>query len=414
MVSVYDVFYIVAKNGSIGVKEIVRTLGKSNKDYQNIFNNVILLEKRHLVKRDKKVHVVNSTKAQELFDLIAFCLHNNVNYNIMLKDKMLYFLEKAAKKEFFTISDIKIHVGTFKFYTQALSKYGFLIIISRNPLKCKLLKSHFIISLLKYFRKKADFYVQKKRSHTPDIKRELRKYRINIRIRHVPLNEIEKAREAGFIYSSLNLEGNPLTMPETEKLLIENIVPEKQKLESIEETMNYKRSMDVMIENSRKKIRLDKELILRYHEIAMHGKDFAGKIRRQNVFIKKNPKFVTSDWKDIEKKLNALMIKYKEFQDNKQDMDGIIRFAAYFHNEFQRIHPFIDGNSRISRLLMLHILRMHGLPVLELPIGYFDSYMDLTKRSEKRDDENFTYLIEEIILTNLKNVNNTMNGYRSN
>ena len=278
MVSLYDVFYVVAKNGSIGVKEIVRALGKSNKDYQNIFNNVLLLERKHLVKRekDKKIHVVNSAGAQELFDLIAFCLHNNVNYNIMLKDKMLIFLEKAAKKEFFTIEDIKIHAETFKFYTEALSKYGFLIIISRNPLKCKLLKSHFIISLLKYFRKKTLFYVQKKRSHTPDIKRELRKYRINTKIRHIPLNDIERARETGFIYSSLHLEGNPLTMPETEKLLIENIVPEKQKLESIEETMNYKRCVETMVENSRKKIRLNKDLILKYHEIAMHGKDFAG------------------------------------------------------------------------------------------------------------------------------------------
>ena len=92
-------------------------------------------------------------------------------------------------------------------------------------------------------------------------------------------------------------------------------------------------------------------------------------------------------------------------------MWSIIKFAAYFHNEFQRIHPFIDGNSRISRLLMLHILRMHGLPVLELPIGYFDSYLNLTKRSKKRDDEEFRYLIEEIVLTNLKNLNNSINVY---
>jgi len=228
----------------------------------------------------------------------------------------------------------------------------------------------------------------------------------------MPLNDIEKAREAGFIYSSLHLEGNPLTMPETERLLIQNIVPEKQRLESIEETMNYKRAIDFMIENSRKKIRLDMALILKYHEIAMHGKAFAGKTRVENVFIKKNPKFITSHWKDIDKKLAALMIEYKRFEDNKQDMWNIIKFAAYFHNEFQRIHPFIDGNSRMARLLMLHILRVRGLPVLELPIGYFDSYLDLTKRSEKRDDENFTYLIEEIVLTNLKNVNNTINSFK--
>ena len=321
---------------------------------------------------------------------------------------MLLFLEKASKKEFFTNDDIKIHSETFKFYTDALSKYGFLIIISKNPLKCKLLKSNFIIRLLKYFKKDTTFYIQKYRSHVPDIRRELKKYRHNTKISAVSLKNIEKVREAGFIYSSLNLEGNPLTLPETEKLLIENVVPEKQRLDSIEETINYKAAMDAMIINSKNRLLLKLDVILAYHTMAMSKKDFAGKLRKENVYIKANPKFVTSDWKDVEKKLNILMDKYTIFESTKRDVAETITFAAYFHNEFQRIHPFIDGNSRISRLLMLHILRMHNLPVLELPIGYFDSYLDLTKRSTRRDDEQFNYLIEEIVLTNLKNLNNKM------
>jgi len=409
MVSLYDVFYVIAKNGNAGVKEVVRELGKSNREYQNVFNNVLLLRKKGLIQRDdKRLSVVNSPKGQELFDLISFSLHNNMNYNILLKDKMISFIEKASKKEFFTNDDIKIHSETFRFYTDALSKYGFLIIISKNPLKCKLLKSAFVIRLLKYFKKNSSFYVQKYRSHVPDIRRELKKYRRNIRINAASLNNIEKSREAGFIYSSLNLEGNPLTLPETEKLLIENVVPEKQRLESIEETINYKMAIDKMISNSKNKVMLKLGTILEYHAIAMSKKGFAGKLRKENVFIKANPKFVTSDWKDVEKRLNVLLLKYNDFESSKKDVSETIKFAAYFHNEFQRIHPFIDGNSRTSRLLMLHILRMHGLPVLELPIGYFDSYLDLTKRSTKRDDAQFNYLIEEIVLTNLKNLNNRM------
>jgi len=40
-------------------------------------------------------------------------------------------------------------------------------------------------------------------------------------------------------------------------------------------------------------------------------------------------------------------------------------------------------------------------------LGYFDSYLNLTKRSAKRDDEAFRYLIEEIIYMNLKRMNNS-------
>src|SRR3989344_1424716 len=151
MVSLYDVFYVVAKYGSIKVHDILKELGKPDKEYQNICNDVLILERKHLVKRGKNIEVVNSKHAKELFDLTSFCMRNNINYNILFKEKMLRFLENASKKEFFTIQDIKIHAETFKFYTEALSKYGLLIIISRNPLKCKLLKSQFIARLLVHF-----------------------------------------------------------------------------------------------------------------------------------------------------------------------------------------------------------------------------------------------------------------------
>src|SRR3989339_596130 len=407
MVSLYDVFYVVAKNGSINIRDILIGLGKDKREYQNIFNNILLLEKKHLVKRkNKKIDIINSKSSQELYNLISFSLGNNINHNILFKPKMLNFLRYAARKEFFTISDIKIHPETFKFYTDALSKYGLLIIISRNPLKCKLLKSEYIRRVLKHFNIKTDFYKEKSRSHIPDIKRELMKYHRNIKINTSFADAIDKQRETGFIYSSLNLEGNPLTLPETEKLLIKNILPKDQKAESVMETLNYKKAIEKMLANSKKRVMLNQSLILEYHDLAMSGKEFAGKLRRENVFIKKNPAFTTSHWKYVEKKLGELLKKYVIFENAKQDIENVIQFASYFHNEFQRIHPFIDGNSRISRLLMLHILRAHKLPVLDLPLGYFDSYLNLTKRSKKRDDERFSMLVEEIVLTNLKNLNN--------
>ena len=166
-----------------------------------------------------------------------------------------------------------------------------------------------------------------------------------------------------------------------------------------------------MISNAKKKIRLDINLILDYHRLAMNHIEEAGKIRKQNVKIKLNPDFKTCDWQLIPSKIDSLMKKYGEFITGKKDMNEIIEFSTFFHNEFQRIHPFIDGNSRISRLLMLYILRSGGIPILDLPLGYFDLYLNLTKRSTKRDDLAFRYLIEEIILMNLKKANNSILGF---
>ena len=158
-----------------------------------------------------------------------------------------------------------------------------------------------------------------------------------------------------------------------------------------------------------KKIKFGIPSILNYHRIAMSHIRGAGAIRKQNVRIKFNPKFKTCDWDLIPSKLNELMKKYNSFETKKgKDIKEVIDFASFFHNEFQRIHPFIDGNSRTSRLLMLHILRSYGIPVLDLPLGYFDLYMDLTKRSTERDDKAFSYLIEEIVFMNLRKLNSAI------
>jgi len=405
MVSEYDVFYVIATKGELKVVDIVEALNKPKEEYQNIFNNVLKLEKQCYIKRNNTIKVIHNEKAEKLFKLISFCINNSINYNIMFKKTMLSLLQKAAKKEFFTIKDIKVHSQTFNFYTSALSKYGFLLIVSKKPLKCKLLRSHFLIDLMKFFNKKPYFYTPKQNTLIDEIKKEFKKYKRNLKIHYTVIEDLENKREINFIYSSLNLEGNPLTLPETQKLILKDIVPEKYKLVHVEEVTNYKKAVDLMIANAKKKIKLNQQLILEYHGTAISHIHGAGIIRKQNVRIKLNPSFKTCDWQLIPLKLKKLMEKYEEFEARKRSLKEVIGFASFFHNEFQRIHPFIDGNSRISRLLMLHILRSHGIPMLDLPLGYFDLYMNLTKKSTKRDDESFRYLIEEIILMNLKAIN---------
>ncbi|HJX50355.1 hypothetical protein A3K73_08865 [Candidatus Pacearchaeota archaeon RBG_13_36_9] len=405
MVSKYDIFYVIATKGEIKISEIVKVLNKQKEDYQIVFNHVLELEKEGYIERDKTIRVNHNEGSKTLFRLISFCITNGINYNLMFKSSMLEFIEKAAKKEYFTIKDIKIHPQTYNFYIASLSKYGFLLILSRNPLKCKLLKHRFLIDLGDFFNNPIKFYAPKQKDLIPEIEKEAKKYKRNLKIHYSILEDLEKQEEVGFIYSSLNLEGNPLTLSDTQKLLLKEIVPEKYKLRDIQEVTNYKKAIDLMVSNAKKRVKLDLRLILKYHELAMSHIPEAGKIRKENVMIKGNPHFKTSEWQLINLRLNELMKSYDKFESENRSIKEVIDFAAFFHNEFQRIHPFIDGNSRTSRLLMLHILRSHDIPALELPLGYFDSYMNLTKLSKKRDDESFKYLIQEIVLFDIKRIN---------
>jgi fido (protein-threonine AMPylation protein) len=363
------------------------------------------LEEEHLIERDENIRIDKNDRSILLYKIIMFCINNKINYNLMLKNTMVEFILQAAKQEFFTIKDININPRTFRFYTTALSKYGLLLISSRKPLKCKLLRHSFFKDLFKFYDRQLKFYTPQQHSFQSEIKTELRKYKQNLKINYSIIDDLEQQQEVDFIYSSLHLEGNPLTLPETQKLILDEIVPEKYKLSHIQEVINYKNAVDLMINKAKRNEELSLALILEYHQLAMSHIHGAGQIRQQHVRIKGNPGFKKCEWRLIPKRIKDLLEEYSSFRGSKNDIGEVIGFSSYFHNEFQRIHPFIDGNSRISRLLMLHILRANAIPVLDLPLGYFDLYMDLTKRSNTRDDEAFKLIVEEIIYFSLKKLN---------
>ena len=162
-----------------------------------------------------------------------------------------------------------------------------------------------------------------------------------------------------------------------------------------------------MLSDINQKILLSIEKILEYHKIAMRDNiNIAGKIRNISVHIKGNPNFKVEPPEKIKKQLNKLLDKYNKFIKNKTTtIREIINFASFFHNEFQHIHPFIDGNSRITRLITFHLLQSKDMPIFDIPFGLLDEYLSFTKGSFKRNDENLFENLQKIILYNLKKIN---------
>ncbi|MFH1510950.1 MAG: Fic family protein, partial [Candidatus Woesearchaeota archaeon] len=144
-----------------------------------------------------------------------------------------------------------------------------------------------------------------------------------------------------------------------------------------------------------------------YHGIAMqHRSAMAGKFRKRQVHIKGNPDYDVADAKDIEKRLAGLLKKYNEFISNrKNSLRDILDFVAYFHNGFQHIHPFEDGNSRTTRLIAFHLLKTQNIPVYDIPLGLLEEYVFSTKGARKRDDRKLNQIMQQIILSNLKAIN---------
>lgn len=119
--------------------------------------------------------------------------------------------------------------------------------------------------------------------------------------------------------------------------------------------------MELLLDNPETEISVS--LILQLHRILMQNirDDAAGRFRANKEWVRvgshlgANPKFVHGFMSDLVEKYNA--------SDDQYFLDKIV----YFHAEFENIHPFIDGNGRIGRLLINEQLDLLNLPPILIP-----------------------------------------------
>ena len=119
--------------------------------------------------------------------------------------------------------------------------------------------------------------------------------------------------------------------------------------------------MELLLDNPETEISVS--LILQLHRILMQNirDDAAGRFRTNKEWVRvgnhigANPQFVHGFMSDLVKKYNA--------SDDQYFLDKIV----YFHAEFENIHPFIDGNGRIGRLLINEQLDLLDLPPILIP-----------------------------------------------
>ena len=411
MVTQYDVFEVVYKN-KVPIKpiEVVRKLNKSENEYNNIHRFLIELEKNNFLTKTKYGFQAKiNSKTDLLYNLIYYCLSNNINYNLLLDKNLAKFISQSLIKKEITSKNVKINPRTFIKYIDILNKYDLLLIISKKPLKIKIFYNYLLKNLLLYFDFKPLIRGKTSLYYIDKIEKELKLYKRLRKKNEQGFKKIVDELEISFVHHSLTLEGNPITLPDTIRILKDKIIPKNLSTEDVDEVKNYQNAILHMLNDSSQKKPLTLQTILNYHNLAMqHNQKIAGKIRKVEVTILGNPNFKVAKARDIELKLNQLLDKYNKFIKKKSNIKEIIDFTAFFHNEFQYIHPFVDGNSRITRLITFYLLQSKDIPILDFPFGLLDEYLNYTKRYKHRDDKRLSENLQEIILFNLKKINDKL------
>ncbi len=192
------------------------------------------------------------------------------------------------------------------------------------------------------------------------------------------------------------IEGSTITRSDAERILLDGKTPGEKPVRDVSETIQHEVAFRGLLERSKSPISLETVLEL-------HGQVFrlivpdAGHWRRINVRIP-GAKFSPPRMEKVIPEMESWLAEYQ-----RRDMEGedAFQLAAWMHFEFERIHPFSDGNGRIGRLLLnLHFIKRNWPPVHVLPM-HRDDYLESLNQAAKGNFELLENLLKRLMASSL-------------
>lgn len=181
-----------------------------------------------------------------------------------------------------------------------------------------------------------------------------------------------------YIYNTNTIEGNTLSLQETNLLLNENRSPSGHDLREIYDHINGKETFDFILKN---KPAINKNLIIKIHSMLLNRIDKRiGSFRTHDVRVF-GARFETTPAKYVETDMKLLL---RWYHSNKNKLHPLI-LSAIFHEKFERIHPFYDGNGRTGRMLSNLILIRNNIPPLIIENKKKKKYYEFLSIAHKAD-----------------------------
>ena len=170
------------------------------------------------------------------------------------------------------------------------------------------------------------------------------------------LTKIQNAWDIENTYESNRIEGNTLTLQETALVVNEGMTISGKSMREHLEAINHAEALSYIQDIAKDNIAIDERTIKDIHAIILRGIDRknAGAYRSVPVMISGSRHTPPQPYL-VEPLMEQFMATFKQKETSGEHP---VLTAAYLHDELVRIHPFIDGNGRTSRLLMnLYLLR---------------------------------------------------------
>lgn len=207
--------------------------------------------------------------------------------------------------------------------------------------------------------------------------------------------KFEKSFFTELTYNSNAIEGNSMSLEETSIVVNENLSPEGKTLREVYEAKNHIKALE-FIKNYKGEI--NELFILKVHSIILKdlSERFAGRYRENPVRVLGSDfKFTSPD--KIPQLMKNLLYWYNE---NKKKMHAL-ELAVIFSMKFVSIHPFVDGNGRVSRLIMNFILQKNKYPWINVYNKQRQKYLNAVRKANEENYEFILIILIEAIKENM-------------
>ncbi len=200
---------------------------------------------------------------------------------------------------------------------------------------------------------------------------------------------IGEAEVAEQVYNSNAIENSTLTLEETEKILLQIDLDRYINEREIFEAKNLARVVSY-IDKKSKESELTLEVILSLHKMLISNirDDVAGRFRKENEYVRVG-NHIAPNPKEVQDLLTKMLAEY-----NAKAAENIIRRIAKLHLNFENIHPFVDGNGRIGRVINNYLLIREGFVPINIKFIDREKYYDAFKEF---DEKGKTAIMEEIV-----------------
>jgi Fic family protein len=238
-----------------------------------------------------------------------------------------------------------------------------------------------------------------------------------------PLNLEKEARllqklRLDWNFHSNHIEGNTLTYGETKALLLWGITAQGKPLRDHLEIKGHNEAVELLMDIIKgKEIELNETFIREFHKIIIPEDYFLDAITQDGVHTKRKisagqyktmpnhvqtatgEMFYFASPEETPAKMMDLMHWYKS--EISKDVTHPLLIASMFHYKFVRIHPFDDGNGRMSRLLMNFILMKFGYPPVIINFSLKNDYLNSLQYADSDDFDKFIIFITERLIESL-------------